>query len=419
MAIGLAGPAGAQTQMGNVHNGAASCAQTGCHELASPAAGAEIDRNEHAVWSEGPHAQAYRALLTDQAKRIARNLGLGAPEQAGYCLDCHSTNVPKALQGTHFDLAEGVSCEACHGGSGKWIETHTNLDYTLQDLEAQGLYPTWDPVKRAEMCLDCHFGAKGQFAGHKLMGAGHPRVSFELDSYTEINAHHTVDADYKERKTYVDGMRTWAIGQGVSIARKMDLLADSQTGTIGFFPEFVFFDCRGCHQLMSQQRHNLGNGRGQPRLDDSHIRMLRIAAEQADPALARRIDADLAALHRAATRGRGPLVGAAVKMRDTANAAVAEIAGHEFSGQQMRAIMRQLAADGAGGKFSDYASAEQVALALDSTLAAMSAQGSIDDDAYNRMSNALGPVFTTVDNDETYSPLKFASAMQAFSAAIE
>lgn len=405
--------------MENVHNGAASCAESGCHELASPSTGTNVARDEHAVWSEGPHAQAYRVLLTDQAKRIARNLGLGAPQQAEYCLSCHASNVPQPLQGPQFDITEGVSCETCHGGSGQWLEAHTNLDYTIEDLQARGLYPTWDPVKRAEMCLDCHFGAKDQFAGHRLMGAGHPRVSFELDSYTEINAHHTVDKDYLERKTYVDGMRTWAIGQGVSIARKMELLADSQTGTIGFFPEFVFFDCRGCHQPMSQRRQDLGNGRGQPRLDDSHIRMLRIAAEQADPALAGRIDADLAALHRAATQGRGALVGAAVRMRGTAEDAVAKIASHAFSGQQMRAIMRQLSADGAGGRFSDYSSAEQVALALDSTLAAMSQQGAIDDAAYDRMSAALGPVFQAVENDETYSPPRFASAMQAFRAAIE
>lgn len=415
----VAGPASTLAQGMNVHNGATSCLASGCHELAAPATGANIDRNEHALWSQGPHANSYRALQTEQARRIARNMGFGAPEQAELCLDCHTTNVPQPLRGPNFDITEGVTCEACHGGSGQWLETHTDFDYTIEDLQAQGLFPTWDPVKRAGMCLDCHLGARDQFAGHKLMGAGHPRVSFELDSYTEINAHHTVDDDYIERKQHVDGMRSWAIGQAVSLARRMELLADTQTGTIGFFPEFVFFDCRGCHQPMSTKRPTLGAGRGQPRLDDANIRMLRIAASQADASLASRIERDLAALHRAAAQGRGALVGASAQMRDTAREAVSIIAAHDYSGAEMRAVMRAVAGAGAEGRFADYASAEQAALALDSTLAAMSEKGQLDDAAYDRISAALDPVFKAVESDEGYSPPRFASAMQAFRAAIE
>ena len=418
-AISIAAPAQTQTQTENVTNGAITCAQSGCHELASPASGANIDRNEHAIWSADPHAQAYRALQTEQARRIAANLGLGAPEAAGLCLDCHATNVPQQLRGPNFDITEGVTCEACHGGSGQWLETHDDLDYTMEDLLAQGLYPTWDPVQRAKMCLDCHFGAKDQFAGHRLMGAGHPRVSFELDSYTELNAHHTVDDDYLERKGDVDGMRTWAIGQAMSLERRMDLLADPQTGTVGLFPEFVFFDCRGCHSPMTVKRRGTVQRRGQPNLDDSNVRMLRIAASYADPSLAARIDGDIAALHRAAAQGRAPLVAAAARMRDTARAAVDAVARHEFTADEMRGVMRTLAGNALSGGHVDYASAEQLALGIESTLAAMDSRGLIDDAEYSRISAALDPVFKAVESDEGYSPPAFASAMQGFRAAIQ
>jgi hypothetical protein len=61
------------------------------------------------------------------------------------------------------------------------------------------MYPTEQPEVRAKLCLSCHFGTEDKFATHRIMGAGHPRISFELDTFTEIQpAHFRVDEDYKE-----------------------------------------------------------------------------------------------------------------------------------------------------------------------------------------------------------------------------
>lgn len=403
----------------NTFNGAASCTQAGCHELTSPATGAGVDRNEYDVWTRGPHAQAYQVLLTDRANRIARNMRVGDPTQATFCLECHAANVPPSQQGVQFNITEGVTCESCHGGSGQWFDTHSAGGVDRATLRAQGMIPTEDPIRRAEMCLDCHFGAKDQFAGHKLMGAGHPRISFELDSYTEINAHHTVDADYLERKTYIDGMRTAAVGQAMSIARRMELLADNQTGTIGFFPEFVFFDCHGCHAPMSVKRRASANKRGQPKLDDAHMQMLKVLVAAADPGLAGRIEGDLKALHRAAGQSRGALVGAARRMRDTALQAVQVLASEGYTAQDMQDVLRTLASSASNGRYSDYASAEQSALVIDSTLAAMVNNGHIDDASYDRLSTALDRVFATVQDDDSYNASRFVSAMRSFQAAIQ
>ena len=50
-------------------------------------------------------------------------------------------------------------------------------------------------------CLSCHFGDETKFVTHRLMGAGHPRLSFELDTFTAIEpAHFDVDDDYRARK---------------------------------------------------------------------------------------------------------------------------------------------------------------------------------------------------------------------------
>ena len=403
----------------NAHVGALSCAASNCHGGTAATAGV-VDGNEHAVWLAGPHSKAYRKLSTDRARLIASNLGLGDPESAGLCLGCHTDNVPAALQGGKYDVAEGVSCESCHGGASGWLDSHSEGGKSIDTLMAAGLYPTWDPVARAEMCLDCHFGAKDQFAGHRLMGAGHPRVSFELDSYTYDDnvLHHTVDADYLDRKPFVDGARSWAIGEAVMIERRMDLLIDQNTGMNGSFPEFVFFECHTCHQPMSVKRRPSPAQLGAPKVDDSHMKMLLVALSAVDPAAGERLDDGIQALHRAASRSRGALVDAAEQMKDSATRAVETFAASPLTTDQVRGMLMALSGEAASGRLSDYGSAEQATLVIGSTLAALADAGGLSDAEYNALFDRLGPAFSAVDRDDGYSADRFESAMQAFDAAL-
>jgi len=45
------------------------------------------------------------------------------------------------------------------------------------------MYPTEEPMERARLCLSCHLGTERKFATHEIMGAGHPRLAFELELY--------------------------------------------------------------------------------------------------------------------------------------------------------------------------------------------------------------------------------------------
>src|SRR3546814_9914572 len=95
---------------------------------------------------------------------------------------------------------------------------------------AAGLKKLEDPVVRAGVCVDCHFGsaAGGQFVTHRIMAAGHPRISFELDLFSSLQAHHQEDADYGWRKFGAANRRTdhvqmWAVGQATAIERSLAL----------------------------------------------------------------------------------------------------------------------------------------------------------------------------------------------------
>lgn len=413
----------AQVASDGVHLGVSTCANSACHGGAGIDPNSRIQRNEFTHWSANdPHAKSYRSLQSDRSKRITANLGLGPATGEGLCLGCHTDNVPQERRAISFKVEDGVGCEACHGGAVTWLGIHsTGLATRQQNLDA-GLYPTEDPVKRAEMCLDCHFGAKDQFANHRLMGAGHPRISFELDTYTAVHAHHTVDRDYVERKNFVDSLRTWTIGAAMMVERRMTLLADDATGTNGFFPEFAFFDCNTCHHPMSQlrwqQRPGTGLPPGTPKLDDSHMQVLRIALPFADRGLAGEFDAGIRALHQAGAQGRAPLVAAATRMAGLADRAVVAMAAYQPTPDAMRAILDGLSEAAAEGRLIDYAAAEQATLVIGATISAMHQTGAIDGAGQDRLFAQLDRAYAAVENDEKFQPQQFVEAMRGLKAAL-
>ena len=57
------------------------------------------------------------------------------------------TTCPRSARGERFQLDDGVSCEACHGPSGRWLESHVQDGATHEDNLKAGLYPTAEPVR--------------------------------------------------------------------------------------------------------------------------------------------------------------------------------------------------------------------------------------------------------------------------------
>src|SRR5579862_2835448 len=128
---------------GYKHLGVASCAASVCHGKLTAQTGRDVALNEYRIWLEQDrHSQAYRALDNPRSRSIAANLGLPSASAAKICLDCHADNVPANQRGPKFQLSDGVQCEACHGGSEKWIETHTQQTVTHAANVANGMNAT-------------------------------------------------------------------------------------------------------------------------------------------------------------------------------------------------------------------------------------------------------------------------------------
>lgn len=425
----LAAPAIAQ----DVHLGVKSCGSSGCHgQVASSSS--PVLLNEYVTWQKyDTHATAYKVLLEPRSQRIAANLGLKNAHEAKVCLDCHADNVPEAQQGPQFVLADGVGCEACHGaGSAPWMGLHIGGSAHSTNVEA-GLIALEDPVIRANICLDCHLGNSNQFATHKIMGAGHPRISFEMDSFTDFQpAHFVVDDDYRERKVVANGVKTWAVGQAMMVERRMDLLLDSKYASDGLFPELAFFDCHACHQPMSTSlptsggdfptawnpRPGTGLGPGVAKFNDANMLMLEVALGMAGNGMAEAMAADIKAMHKATQTSREAFQEAAKKTRSTARAAVQALVGKDISAADMRQAMQTIITKGSKGFFADYETAEQATMALGSIIEAMRVAGQLDGPSYDKLSKQMEAVYGVVANDEQYVPSRFVGAVKALSASL-
>ena len=160
----------------------------------------------------GAHSRAWAVLREPRSRTIAQRLGIGDPASAEMCLGCHVT--PGRQRGPRFQLSDGVGCESCHGPASNWLASHYAVGGTHSNNVARGMVPLENPRARASVCLDCHFGSadEGQFVTHRIMAAGHPRISFELDLFSTLQQHHDEDADYARRKGRTNNVRMWAVG---------------------------------------------------------------------------------------------------------------------------------------------------------------------------------------------------------------
>lgn len=404
--------------------GTVTCASSLCHGSVTEWKGSHVRQDEYIIWSRTDrHARATLVLLNERSRRIASNLGLPEPaHKSKICLDCHAHNPDSTLQGPRFKVTDGIACEACHGPAERWVASHTAPEATHSQNLANGLYPTAEPLARARLCLSCHLGNTDRFVTHRMMGAGHPRMSFELDTFSSIGpAHFTVDEDYRERKGSWDEVKFWAIGQAVAVSQRMDLMT-SPRGRDGLFPELVLFDCHACHHPMSEGRwkpktaFGPSPGPGVARLNESNMLMLRAIARQVDASLAAQLDASVSRLS-AAVAGQGDLAAEAMALRDLAEHAAARIEASSFGEASLRDLALTLLDEGLAGHYSDYAAAEQASMAIGSVASTLRARGLLRDPAaFNR---ALGALRDALANDETFKPAEFQKRLLTLRALVD
>ncbi|HEX7875707.1 MAG TPA: multiheme c-type cytochrome [Sphingobium sp.] len=417
------GGADAAPGAGRASVGVASCAGSTCHGRME-GDGKVVRQDELMRWQEpstpgGAHSRAFAVLSGARGRQIAATLGLGDPTAAQACLGCHST--PAAARGVRFLTQDGVGCEACHGPAGGWIASHYAVGASHAGNIAAGMIPLDRPQARASVCLDCHFGSDraGQFVDHRMMAAGHPRISFELDLFSSMQAHHDEDADYARRKGRTDSLKFWAVGQAMAVERALTLYAGTK-GTEGAFPEFYFFDCQSCHRRIYDQAERsktweANPGRpipaGMPPFNDENMIMLSAAARVIAPGAAGRFDADSKAFHAAIASDRRAAAAAAGRLAQSAGALANAFAGARTSGDMAFAVVSEIAGGAISSRFTDYEGSVQAVMAVDTLLNSMVKSGRVTVGAAAGIRADVNRAYGAVKEPNSYRPADFRAAL--------
>jgi hypothetical protein len=150
-----------------------------------------------------------------------------------------------------FRLEDGVSCEACHGPAGSWIDRHTRPEWkTLTVAEKRDEYGMADVRSvggRVRSCVACHVGTPDAEVNHDLIAAGHPRLAFEFTGYHSLMGKHWDDA--LDRNPAYGGRpdfekEAWITGQLVTLDAALVLLKHRQSTKR---VELAEYDCYACH----------------------------------------------------------------------------------------------------------------------------------------------------------------------------
>ncbi|HYD14307.1 MAG TPA: multiheme c-type cytochrome [Allosphingosinicella sp.] len=412
--------------------GVATCGGTTCHGR-SQGDGPRVRQDEIMLWQDpataaGAHSRAYAVLREPRSRAIAERLGIGEATGAPMCLGCHAT--PAGPRGVRFQTTDGVGCESCHGAASGWLTSHYAVGGTHAANVRNGLVPLDDARARAERCLNCHFGsdeAPNQFVTHRIMAAGHPRISFELDLFTTLQQHYNIDDDYRERgKNLATGTQVWATGQAMALERSLRLFV-SQRGTEGIFPEFYFFDCHSCHrQISDDPRFRPGSvpnpGRpipsGMPPYNDENMIMLDAAARVVAPGLARQFERDSRAFHQAMGEGRQAAIAAANRLRATLRQLANAFAGADMGRNATFAIIDTITSQAISPRFTDYAGSVQAVMATDTLLSALVSGGHVPVATANAIRRDINGAYRAVHDPNAYDPGGFRASLGRAAAAI-
>jgi hypothetical protein len=277
------------------------------------------------------------------------------------------------------------------------------------------MYDTSDPAKVAETCLGCHLGSATKRVDHDMIGAGHPALSFELDTFASSMPAHWVRHD--GNAAWFAGA-PWALGQPIMLREAARHLG-RQLRTDGW-PDFAAYDCYSCHHDLrpgSRWRQDRPEGPGRPPWDASRYVVLSRLAHEVAPDVAGRLDASVRRLDQLARNGRAtPDLGRACDA--TAAAAddlLARLRPAPLDAARADRLLRAFSSDGNRLAFAGFRTAQQVAWTLDSLATARPVlhgrqKGAPESDP---LRVAVGRLFDGLGDPAAYDPARFAREVRA------
>jgi hypothetical protein len=399
------------------YSGPGSCASSNCHGGVQPKGLVRIAQNEYSIWAaQDKHSRAYTVLSNPTSIRIGKILGLEqAPNKSDKCLVCHALNVRSDQRAQTFQsIDDGVSCESCHGPAVGWLGPHTLKNWTHEQSLNLGMYDTRDLAKRTARCLTCHLGTPEKEVDHIMIAAGHPDLTFELESFSSVMPRHWRPAPGANPWLSVQEL---AIGQAVQLREALRRLDRRASGPN--WPEYSEYECFACHHSLTKPeaswRQAQGyDGRlpGAPVWNPARYAVFRHIAEAVEPSTAKQL---VAALDKIEALSGKPGVGDQVAAQAKSAAELADRIAQRVQAQPYDQaltvrLLQSIAGDADAISAQGERSAEQAAMALDSLSLAYSKNEKVANQQELRA--AIDNLFQQLQSPSAYNAPRFATQMQ-------
>jgi len=340
------------------------------------------------------HSKAWSTLLSEVSQKMGRHLGIAKPENEPICLSCHATGGKVAgVRAPEPSYSDGVGCESCHGAGEGYLRSHTVQGASHADNISKGMKDLFPVQKRAELCLSCHQIGENTELTHRIFGAGHPRVAFELDTFSRSQPNHwIVDEDYVKRKGTYISEQAWFIGNIVQAEKVLDELAKGGL-------ELSRYSCASCHHsltLQQWQTRDYGGRPGELKPNLAALLMAQLGASVYAPAFKPKLIVVIENAH------NGKVSAGAVELLKSIQTVAA--AAH-YGESEQKALFDTLVKYGKSRNDHSYEVAEQITMGLESILSS-----TIPKERNNKPSTS--ELFQLLKDPNNFYPDRFAEALR-------
>jgi hypothetical protein len=369
------------------YTGTGSCAASSCHGAKKPAAKPGDPDDTYTIWAtKDKHNKAYTTLTKKESVAIAQKLKIAKATESDKCTGCHALHITKdqLTPKAKYDVADGVSCDSCHGPAEKWLEGHDKGEKNWPHAKSvsMGMYDTKDVLKRAELCVSCHLSIEAE-----MVAAGHPTMIFELDSFSANQPPH-----WKDQKEWFNAL-AWSTGQAVALREASQQLASRAKGNA---PEALI-------------KESLDQTRG-------HAISLRPLLAQVAADAGKKLDAEIAAMGDG--KDKAKVAAAATNVAKLGADLSKQLATTKFNKDIVWATLKAAVSDPERATSAGLRSAEQVAMSVDSLFRSVNAVAKPPEG--KAIDAAIGKMFDELPSKPAdFDPKKFSANLQAIAKNIK
>ncbi len=370
----------ADASAGYKYLGPGSCSASACHGGIQARDTTKVLQNEYSTWIvQDRHSRAYTVLTQPLANRMAKILKIGPPTKprnAWFATRSPCRRVSAARNSTSLrESAVKAATARPQRGSGPTSKQTPNMPTWSGSA--------WSTIRTSRSaprsCLTCHLGAPGLEVDHEMLAAGHPDLTFELDSFSSIEPPHWVEKAPDSKLPINEnlfGVRIWSIGQATQLQQSMARLRASPVARYG--PSTQRWTASPATTASPSRRTAGGNRRVTGRAGRGIHPTIRrgmwssvTSARRADPTTdaelePRPLTDDFRTGRRTSARPRRSWRPTRDRGAQLAGELTAEMRNMTYDRAQTEQLMREIANDADGISLDGERSAEQAAMALDS-----------------------------------------------------